>query len=335
MASIPNRLGFIVAIAAAITYADCAGPQQIGQGAFSQPQVDVASTPLPGGVVSRRPSRPLPRDAQSGQPLLYVGNDDKNAVGIFPLTGPNQKRIGKISDGVNGPWGLSIDANNSLYVANTGNRSVTVYQYGSSTPSTTYSTGAREPMYALADSAGHVYVSGREGGYHGFVIEYNVGGKVPIARARLGSEADGIAEDVQGNLYVAYRAYNGMGPGSSIAEFGPRLMNRRHLGMKINQPQGLLVDSAGNIVVVESSLARIDVFPPGATVPSVTLTISGTGHLAQLAMQDSETTLWVSSEGRNVFSMPYPLSQSTVPTEYERTGPGNGIAVTPTTEATE
>ena len=35
-------------------------------------------------------------------------------------------------------------------------------------------------------------------------------------------------------------------------------------------------------------------------------------------MQNSETTLWVSSEGGFVYSMPYPLTPSTVPADYEQ-----------------
>lgn len=88
--------------------------------------------------------------------------------------------------------------------------------------------------------------------------------------------------------------------------------------------------SSGNIIVVESTQDRIDVFPPGATTPSVTVSIFGIHDLAELAMQDSETTLWVSSEGGYVYSMPYPLTPSTVPTEYEQiSGGSNGIAVSP------
>ncbi len=100
--------------------------------------------------------------------------------------------------------------------------------------------------------------------------------------------------------------------------------------MTIDQPQGLLLDNAGNLVVVESAYADIKVFAPGATSPSVTVSVSGIGHLAELAMQNSETTLWVSSEGGSVYSMPYPLTPSTIATEYEKTGVfSNGIAVTP------
>ncbi len=328
MVGISKRLSFIFAVAIGIAYAGCGGPQQIGQRAFPQLQEGAASTPLPGGAASHRASRPLPRNAQSGKPLLYAGDDDSNAVDIFPLTGPNQKQVGSISSGIRGPWGLSLDANDSLYVANSGNGTVTVYPYGSSSPSMTYSKGVHEPLYALADSAGHVFVSGRDPANRnrGHVFEYNAGTNAPIAHTQLGSEDDGMAEDGKGNLYVAFRR---TGPNCSIAEFGPGLSSKRLLGMTIDQPQGLLVDSAGNIVVAESADGDIKVFPPGATTPSVTVTVSGIGHLAQLAMQNSETTLWVSSEGGYVYSMPYPLTPSTVPTEYEDIASGNGIAVSP------
>jgi hypothetical protein len=332
MASISKRLGFVITAALGIAYAGCGGPQQIGQtAAFAQLQEDVASTPLPGRAVSDRASRPLPLNLDSGQPLLYVGNDNRSAVDLFPLTGPNQKQIGSISDGVNDPWGLSIDGNNSLYVANSRKGNVTVYPYGSSTPSMTYSKGVTEPLYALADSAGHVYVSGRDPfgpRNRGQVVEYNAGSNVKIAHTILSAEADGMAVDAQGNLYVAFRH---TGKNCSIAEFGPGLTNKRILGMTINQPQGLVVDSAGNIVVVESALLDIKVFPPGAVTPSVTVKISASDNLAELAMQDSETMLWVSTENGYVYSMPYPLTPSTVATEYESLSSqaSNGIAVTP------
>ncbi|MBV9028473.1 MAG: hypothetical protein JO311_07620 [Candidatus Eremiobacteraeota bacterium] len=328
MISVATRLGFIT-VALTIAYG-CGGSQQFAQTGSPPVQEDIVSTPLPGGAVWHRASAPFTHNL-SGQRLLYIGDDDVGAVNVYPLTGPNQKQIGSITMGVKGPWGLSVDRNNALYVANSGNGTVTVYPYGSSAASMTYSKGVHRPLYALADSTGHVFVSGFESGDHhrGHVVEYNAGTNVPIANALLGGEVDGIALDSQGNLYAAYR-HKGSN-NASIAEFGPGLSNKRNLGMTINQPQGLLVDNAGNIVVVESAADTIEVFPPGATTPSVTLVFSTARgqNLAQLAMQDSETTLWVSSEAGNVYSMPYPLTPSTVPTEYEQNGAGgNGIAVT-------
>jgi DNA-binding beta-propeller fold protein YncE len=327
-----NR-GFYKALSVSVAVAllpSCGGSQQIGQTASPQLRRDATSTPLPGGAVSHRASRPLARYPKRRHGLLYVGATYyTNAIDIFPLTGPNQQQVGSITNGIDAPWGLSVDSNKSLYVANAGNGTVTVYPYGSSTPSMTYSIfGAA--LYALADSAGHVFLSGWNKHHQGHVIEFNAGRNRVIAHQQLGSETDGMAEDGQGNLYVAYRA-DGTFANSSIAEFsGPDLTNMRVLGMTVDQPQGLLVDRAGNIIVAESAADRIDVFPPGATAPSVTVTISGIGNLAELAMQNSETTLWVSSEGGYVYSMPYPLSWSTVAAEYEeRLAESNGIAVTP------
>jgi hypothetical protein len=100
VATISKRLGFFVTLAAGIVYAGCGGPQQIGQKAFPQQigqkafprlQEDMASTPLPGGAVSHRASRPLPRNALSG-PLLYVGDDGNNSVDIFPRRGRISRR---------------------------------------------------------------------------------------------------------------------------------------------------------------------------------------------------------------------------------------------------
>jgi NHL repeat len=316
-------------IGAATLFAGCGGSQQIGQTASPQLQGDSVSTPLPDGAVSHRASRPLPRYPQTSQPLLYVGDDGVGAIDIFPLTGPNQQQIGSISKGVDYPWGLSVDANNSLYVANGGSSTVTVYPYGSTRPSMKYSHLGLA-LYALPDSTGHVFVSGYNRHHVGHVLELSAGRNHVIAHVQLGTEADGMAEDGQGNLYVAYRG-DGRFHRSSIAEFAPGLKHKRHLRMTIDEPQGLLVDSGGNIVVVESVADRIDVFPPGATTPSVTVTIAGIGNLAELAMQNSETTLWVSSEGGLVYSMPYPLTSSTVPTEYEQipSEDSNGVAVSP------
>jgi hypothetical protein len=320
MPDLPAVKTALTLVSSIVLLAGCGGSQQIGQTAFPQPLWGAAATPLPGGAVSHRASRQLSRYPRSSQPLLYVADFYGSAIDIFPLTGPNQQQIGSISDGVGSPWGLSLDANDSLYVANAGNGTVTVYPYGSTSPSMTYSTSYRV-LYAVVDSTGHVFVSGQNR-----LLEFKAGRNRVIAHKPLGYEEDGMAEDGQGNLHVAYRGKDH----GSIAEFGPGLTHKRHTGISIDQPQGLLVDHAGNVIVVESAADRIDVFPPGATTPSVTVTISGIGNLAELAMQNSETTLWVSSEGGYVYSMPYPLTPSTVPTEYEHIhGEANGIAVTP------
>jgi hypothetical protein len=324
VAEIFKGLAFVFVAAIGLACVGCASSPQVSPiDAASLPEDVVASTPLPGYDGPRLPARPLGFNPLSEYGLLYLGGGD--AVDAFPLTGPNQKPVGSITDGINYEWGFGIDDKNTLYVANAGDSTVTVYPYGSSSPSMKYSTAQQLPLYALPDSVGHVFVSGRAEG-QGTVTEYAIGNNAPIAQAKVGYEADGLAEDGQGDLFVAYREHRR----ASIAEFGPGLKDKRQaLGAVLDQPQGLLVDRAGNIVVVESQAKRIDVFPPGASRPSVSLTISGIGNLAELAMQDHESTLWVSSEEGYVYSMPYPLTASTIPTQYDVVGSnGNGVAVT-------
>ncbi len=105
---------------AIVSFAGCGGLQQIAQTASPQLQGDAVSSPLPRGMVSQPAPWPLAHYPQTSQPLLYVGIDNPSAIDIFPLTGPNQRQVGSITNGIDAPWGLSVDSNKSLYVANYG-----------------------------------------------------------------------------------------------------------------------------------------------------------------------------------------------------------------------
>lgn len=129
---------FALTLTAAALLAACGGSQQVSQ-TPPQAQGGAASTLLPGGALSHGASRQLPRYPKRSHGLLYVTDNYPNAINIFPLKGPNQKQIGTITDGVNGPWGLSVDSNKSLYVANQYSGNVTVYAYGTTIPSMVYS----------------------------------------------------------------------------------------------------------------------------------------------------------------------------------------------------
>lgn len=316
-------IGFVFGL----TLAGCGGSQPITlNNASTLQQAAAAATPLPNAELMRRPPNPsFLRPTTSGTGALYLGAD--NNVDIFLLSGPNGQEIGSISSGISEPWGLNLDGSNSLYVANSGNGTVTVYPNGATTPSITYAHGVPRPLYALPDRNGNVYVSGVDDVPHaGSLFEYGAATGQIIAHRRLGSETDGMAQDAKGHLYVAFRRWKRYG--ASIAELGPHLKRKRDLNLAVVDPQGLLVDNSGNLVVVESTLDDILVFPPGSTTPSVTINIPNIGHLAQLAFDRAQTTLWVSSESGYVYSMPYPLTAGTIPTEYESVSmTSNGVAI--------
>ena len=112
-----------------------------------------------------------------------------------------------------------------------------------------------------------------------------------------------MAFDRQGNLYVAYRTSSGTG---SIEEFARGSTQRPISGMFVDQPQGLLVDSTGNVVIIESGdTDRIDVFPPGQQTPSVEVPIRNTPN--QLAIRQTEPRLFIAAEGGPVYGIRYPF----------------------------
>jgi hypothetical protein len=200
-----------------------------------------------------------------------------------------------------------VDRQGELYVTN-GNGTVTVYPRGSLTPSGTYSTGSNGPMFPTVDSKGDIFVSTC---CSAKVLEFVRGQSTPYRTLQTpGYEDDGIALDAKGNLYVAYRTslYSG-----SIEQFAPGSSQGKVLGMKIVQPQGLVIASDGTFVLVQTGPADgVYVFPPGSTTPALKISVGDTP--VQLAITEPEHELMVSAFGRlgsgRIYETHYPLSVS-------------------------
>ena len=90
---------------------------------------------------------------------LYVSSYKLNYVDIYCMKGKNQAPIGKITDGINGPEGLAVDAKGNLYVTNTPGNDVTEYARGSTTPKFTYSAELGDPAGVAVDTSRNVYVT--------------------------------------------------------------------------------------------------------------------------------------------------------------------------------
>jgi hypothetical protein len=106
-----------------------------------------------------------------------------------------------------------------------------------------------------------------------------------------GFEADGINLDAADNLYVAYRDQSGAG---SIEEFAPNSTNGRILGMQLSGPQGLQLDRAGNILVVETDSKQVvDIFPPGSTSPSKVMPVDF--GVTQVVLREAEENMYISN----------------------------------------
>jgi len=238
-------------------------------------------------------------------PLIYLAAQDASEILIYPETGGQM--VGEITAGVDFPYGLYVDKDGTLYVANEGNNTVTAYAAGSTKPSKTWSQDLQDPHYPIVDGSGDLFVSNRIGGT---VVEYLSGStNAHQVLHTAGAEADGMDFDSQGNLYVAYRMSDRKRHGS-IEEFAAGSTQGKLLKMTLNEPQGLIVDNSGNILVVATGGAdRVEVFQPGHKRRSREIPAPN-GTLTQLAIEADESELFVSDLSGAVLTIAYPFPSS-------------------------
>ena len=120
-----------------------------------------------------------------------------------------------------------------------------------------------------------------------------------------------MAFDRHGNLYVAYRTCpSGSG---SIEKFAPGSTQGHVIGMTLSDPQGVVVDASGNVVVdetgtVDNRLDRIDVFPPGSKTASLEIPMAQGNLPIELVLDCDQKNLYVAGLYSGiVFGAKYPL----------------------------
>jgi hypothetical protein len=333
-----------IAIAAAVVPGCSAGNQASQNSALPSEGRTVASASVPMVDGSPIPTvrmgpinpgwlSPAVRNGTSG-PVVYAAVEGDNEVLIYPEVGTNQAPIGKITNGISAPWGLWVDKNGNLYVANSSGK-VTVYPPGSVDPSATYSKDLYRPLYVIADQAGDVFAGNGNGTKGGTLVEFLAGSSsVHEVLKTPGTEVDGMDFDQQGNLYVAYRGgmkRDGLG---SVEKFAPGSTQGEIIGMKVHQPQGLIVDNEGNVLVAETSQRwrAIALFRPGKTRPTLRLKLPTGSDPTQIAITADESELFAGSfQNNDLYVTPYPLTKASawtaldqIPNQLEGVALSNG-----------
>jgi hypothetical protein len=214
---------------------------------------------------AHRPGGWLSPQAKSGKGLIYVSDFTANVVQIYPATGSNPAPIGKITDGISGPEGSYVDKHGNVFVSNVTNFTVTEYPQGSTTWSLRY-TGLAYPTNVTVDSKGEVYIPDLVGNK---VVEYPKN-STRSKRTISVMHPQGVAVDASGNLFVSY---NGASSGE-VDEYAPGSTTGTNLGIVVSFAGGDAEDTAGNLLLDDQSAPAVDVFPPGATTPSRTITAS-------------------------------------------------------------
>jgi hypothetical protein len=186
---------------------------------------------------------------------VYVADLVCNVVRIYGVGGGNE--IGEITNGIDGPYGMWVSRNGSLYVSNVSSGTITVYPDGQNSPSATL-TGAVNVIGVAVSKSGDVYAAafGSNALYY-----YKKGAMSPTRTATLpGPEGFGI--DAKQNVYAAY---NNGGYSGRVEKYSPGLVHGADLGISEGMAADVKIDETGNLLLGDQSNHVIDIFPAGAT----------------------------------------------------------------------
>jgi sugar lactone lactonase YvrE len=217
--------------------------------------------------------------AVSPRGRLYVSDTLLDEIFVFPASegAGNAPPIATISlDGE--PQGLWTDQKGVLYAVV--GESVEEFKPGATTPFIRLSNGIEDPIGVAVDEQRTVYVSDEET-THLAILEYPHGATSPARTILLTvpktifSFAGGLAFDPKGNLYATVFFYNV--PPAHVYRI--KRGTSKAVDLKLDDvatEAGLAADAAGNIYVGNEE-GGIDVFAPGKTGPSRTISVGTEG----------------------------------------------------------
>lgn len=241
----------------------------------------------------------VPRPASAAGQLVYVGLFNTQAVNVYQ-GGGSYPFLGQLVDGIGNPvGGLAVDRLQKLFV-DTDSGFVNVYTRGSLVPSGTYpigpatfplgiAVGPDETLYAPLNLSGVVDVFPRGERKAPALVIPMPSGDGPLA----------AAVDAQNDLYVEYGPLGRFPQPAHIEKCLPGTTQCTDLGITMGAGGlSLALDASGDLVACDELAGRIDVFPPGATQPSRTLT-QGLHGCQYFAFDKPEARLYVETAAFN------------------------------------
>ena len=234
-----------------------------------------------------------------GARVIYVSDFSNSAIEIYPQGQTNPAPIGEITDGISGPLGNFVSKNGTLYVANAGNSTITEYPPGQTTPSVTLSTDLNYPISVAVDDRGTV-AAGEFGA--GTILEFPKGSSSPTVQITLLTDPEQLAFDKARHLYAAWNV-NG---GSNLQGHASICRRLRAIcadqGIVIGESGGMAIDSAGNMILGDQTNQVINVYAPGSSTPSRTISTTGRDPY-KFELNRSEKKLYVADIANGVVAI--------------------------------
>jgi hypothetical protein len=261
-----------------------------------------------GGATSTIPVVAAPAAADRAKPrqILYVlvnSGTYSSYVAMYDAYAKNPQVIGKITDGLQNPGAIWLDAAGDIYVGNdmTYTSSVTEYAPGATKPERTFTNGIDLPFGGMVDPAGKMYVSvaGIKGRIEGGIAVFPKNKTRPsVFLTDNVYVPHGVAKDSSGNLFLA-QIY---GLQSSVIEFPSGSNNSVVLPLNdLNTGaflEDLKLDAKSDIVVADANLNAVRFYPSPYKKESMALTAGLSAPTALAYGHDG--SLFVGNEYVNV-----------------------------------
>jgi hypothetical protein len=223
--------------------------------------------------------------AVDGSGNVFVADAGNNAVKEYLAAG-GYTTVKTIGSGFNDPEGVALDRAGNLFVADYNNQSIKELPAagGYSTIKTIDSSHVGYPHRLAVDPSGNIFFAG-SGSFVGELVA--AGGYTTVNELRGGiEEADGVAVDAAGNVFVA----DGGDIGTFYASSGIYKMaaaggyqSVTPLGFDYNHAGDVTVDARGNVFVAEHDFGRVREIL--ATPPSLVASVLPGARSVQITNQ--------------------------------------------------
>lgn len=215
------------------------------------------------------------RKGAHGNRLLYVSNYLGNDILAYPTKEGDASPVELITTGISQPAGIATSSNGDLYVANSGNNTVTVYHPGAIAPYFTINAGIYQPNDVAVDSNNTVYVSQDSGDSSlNSINEYQQGSNSQFQTIFEKSPV-GLALDAANNLYVTdVGGYaGGMMYPPAIYVYPAGSTSGTIPGYSgLQRPLGIcFTPKRGAFYVTDPGLTQIDKYKPTRLAPRLTI----------------------------------------------------------------
>jgi len=283
MKNVRRAPGALSTLAVAIALAGCSGGQTASFAA-----APTASSSTQSGAHGASPTHQgWLSPATATQPLVYVSDNSANAIQIYQQGASDPSPIGEITDGISAPLGNFVDRHGTLYVANSGNSTITEYPAGSITPSVTLSTGLNFPISVAVDHYGNVAVGEFA---QGAILEFPAGSTTAKTTITLLTRPEGLTFDSRNHLWAAWNEGSNLQGRISKCQHFKAVCHDQ--GIAQGQSGGLALDREGNRILGDITNQVINIYAPGSTSPTRTISLAG-HYPVKFALDQHEKTLYV------------------------------------------